>query len=83
MQKTDVIKKAHKGWYWLLVIPYLAILWVPSYNRIEPLAFGIPFYYWYQLLWVVLSTAVIAVVLFLSHVRGLKHGCKSAKKSGR
>ncbi len=58
-----------KVWYWLLAIPYLAILWLPSYNRIEPKAFGIPFFYWYQLLWVVLSTLVIAVVLYLAHVR--------------
>ena len=58
-----------KAWYWLLVIPYLAILWLPSYNRIEPRAFGIPFYYWYQLLWVVLSTLIIAVVLYFSHMR--------------
>jgi hypothetical protein len=69
VQKADVSTKTNKIWYWLLIIPYLAILWVPSYNRVEPLAFGIPFYYWYQLLWVVLSTAVIAVVLFLSHGR--------------
>jgi len=27
--------RVNKAWYWLLVIPYLAILWLPSYNRIE------------------------------------------------
>lgn len=61
--------RVNKTWYWLLLIPYLAILWVPSYNRIEPRAFGIPFFYWYQLLWVVLSTLVIAVVLYFAHMR--------------
>ena len=61
--------RTSKAWYWLLVIPYLAIMWLPSYNRIEPRAFGIPFFYWYQLLWVILSTAVIAVVLYFAHMR--------------
>ncbi|MFT3928738.1 MAG: DUF3311 domain-containing protein [Spongiibacteraceae bacterium] len=70
-------KPLNKTWYWLLVIPYLAILWLPSYNRIEPRVFGIPFFYWYQLLWVVLSTLIIAIVLYAVHMR--KHS--SHKKS--
>lgn len=69
VQKNSPPKNPRKIWYWLLVLPYLAILWLPSYNRIEPIAFGVPFFYWYQLLWVVLSTLIIAVVLHLSHGR--------------
>lgn len=71
VQKNRGPEKSHnsKAWYWLLVIPYLAILWLPSYNSIEPRAFGVPFFYWYQLLWVVLSTLIIAVVLYLVHMR--------------
>lgn len=66
----NVLKaRVNKNWYWLLVLPYLAVLCVPSYNRIEPVAFGIPFFYWYQLLWVMLSTLVIAFVLYFSHMR--------------
>lgn len=61
--------RLNKSWYWLLIIPYLALLWLPSYNRIEPRAFGMPFFYWYQLLWVVLSTLIIAVVLYIVHMR--------------
>lgn len=67
--RTTNKARINKAWYWLLVIPYLAILWLPSYNRIEPRAFGIPFFYWYQLLWVVLSTFIIAFVLFFAHMR--------------
>src|ERR1022692_1249112 len=64
VQKSGVPQKSRtsRGWYWLLLLPYLAILWLPSFNRIEPRAFGIPFFYWYQLVLVVLSTFVIAVV---------------------
>jgi hypothetical protein len=58
----------NKKWYWLLLLPYIAILWIPSYNRIEPTAFGVPFFYWYQLLWVGLSTLVIAVVFHFAHI---------------
>ena len=34
--------------YLLLIVPFIALLWVPFYNRIEPQLFGIPFFYWYQ-----------------------------------
>jgi hypothetical protein len=49
-------------WYWLLLIPCLAILAIPFYNRVEPRLFGFPFFYWYQFLWVVLSSAITALV---------------------
>ena len=69
LSPTDKKTRPNKIWYWLLVIPYLAILWLPSYNRVGPLAFGVPFFYWYQLLWVMLSTLIIAVVLYFAHMR--------------
>ena len=50
--------------YLLLLIPYVAMLWVPSYNRIEPEIAGIPFFYWYQMLWIVLGAAVLIPVYF-------------------
>ena len=49
----------------LLLAPYLALLWVPFYNRAAPAFFGIPFYYWYQLLWIVLAVlATLPVYLY-------------------
>jgi hypothetical protein len=39
------------------VVPFVALLWVPFYNRIEPELFGIPFFYWYQTVWTFLGTA--------------------------
>ncbi len=36
-------------WNWLLVIPLIATLIPPFYNRLQPDLFGIPFFYWYQL----------------------------------
>jgi Protein of unknown function (DUF3311) len=49
-------------WYWLLLVPCVAVLLVPSYNRIEPSLYGVPFFYWYQLLWVPLSALVTGIV---------------------
>jgi len=56
------VPKRWDRWYWLLVIPFVALLWVPFYNRAEPALFGIPFFYWYQLAWVPISALVTAIV---------------------
>ena len=55
----------------LLAIPYIAVLWVPSYNRVEPEIAGIPFFYWYQMLWIVLGAAVL-IPVYLREERGGK-----------
>jgi hypothetical protein len=46
----------------LLLLPFIATMWVSSYNTVEPMVAGIPFFYWYQLLWILLSAAIIAFV---------------------
>jgi Protein of unknown function (DUF3311) len=46
-------------WKLLLFLPFVALLWVPFYNSIEPALWGIPFVYWYQFLWVFLTSALI------------------------
>jgi hypothetical protein len=46
-------------WKLLLAVPFIALLWVPFYNSIEPTLWGIPFFYWYQFLWVILTSALI------------------------
>ena len=38
----------------LLLIPFIATLWVPFYNREEPALWGFPFFYWYLFLWLLL-----------------------------
>ncbi len=54
----------NKHWLWLLVLPFIAMLWVPWYNRVEPQLGGFPFFYWYQLLWVLISAFITALVYF-------------------
>jgi hypothetical protein len=45
----------------LLLIPYVALLWLPFYNDIRPSLLGFPFFYWYQLLWVPLTSLLLYV----------------------
>jgi len=49
-------------WHWLLLVPVVLPLVTPLYNRVEPRLFGLPFFYWFQLSLVGLSTFVITVV---------------------
>jgi hypothetical protein len=52
------------GWYLLFVVQFIAVLWPPFYNRATPSWLGIPFFYWYQLLWVVIGGLCTATVYF-------------------
>jgi Protein of unknown function (DUF3311) len=56
-----------RSWvYWLLIIPFIATLWVPFYNSIEPTWQGIPYFFWYQFLWIILGAGITAIVYFLT-----------------
>jgi hypothetical protein len=44
-----------RHWLWLLLLPYIGLLWVSVYNFWDPVLFGVPFFYWYQLAWVPVS----------------------------
>lgn len=47
---------------WLLLVPYVALLWVPWYARRTPELWGFPFFYWYLFLWVILTAALTGIV---------------------
>ena len=42
----------------LLLIPIVALMWVPSYAKADPELFGFPFFFWYQFLWVFMCSAL-------------------------
>lgn len=52
-----------RAWYALLLLPFAGTLIPPLYNRLEPELFGLPFFYWYQLLWVILTSALLGIVV--------------------
>jgi hypothetical protein len=49
-------------WYLLLVAPMIGTLIPPIYNRHDPTLIGIPFFYWYLLLWVPITVVLLAIV---------------------
>ena len=51
---------------WLLVLPLLATLFPPPYNRVDPTLFGIPFFYWYQLAAISIGVITTLVVYRVS-----------------
>ena len=48
----------------LLIVPFIVLLWPPFYNFDQPEFIGIPFFYWFQLLWIII-TAILTAVLYL------------------
>ena len=54
--------------HFFLIVPYVAILWVPSFDRVEPSIAGVPFFYWYQMLWIALG-ALVLLPIFLVEER--------------
>ena len=49
-------------WHLLLLLPFPAVLWVPFYNKIDPVLFGFPFFYAYQILAVVVTAVLTGIV---------------------
>ena len=41
-----------------LVIPLVALMWVSSYTKETPRLGGVPFFFWYQFLWVFITSAL-------------------------
>jgi hypothetical protein len=56
-------------WYLILVLPFIGTLFPAFYNRAEPSMFGLPFFYWYQGLWVLLTPLVMGIVVFATRER--------------
>jgi hypothetical protein len=55
-------------WYLLFVIQFIAVLWPSFYNKVEPSWIGLPFFYWYQLVWVAIA-AVLNGIVYLATAR--------------
>ncbi|MEU8673504.1 DUF3311 domain-containing protein [Streptomyces sp. NPDC048560] len=62
-----------------LIAPFVAMLWVDSYAKVDPTFIGIPFFYWYQMLWVFVSTGLtmIAYTLWQRDQRARKGGASA------
>jgi hypothetical protein len=49
-------------WTWLLLVPLVGTLIPPIYNTHDPELFGVPFFYWYQMVWIPVSVLVTVIV---------------------
>ena len=46
----------------LLLIPFVALLYPPWYDNIDPTLGGLPFFVWYQFLWVIIGSGITYAV---------------------
>jgi Protein of unknown function (DUF3311) len=56
----------NRAWYALLVLPFIGTLFPQIYNHPDPPLFGLPFFYWYQLLWVILTSLLLGIVVYMT-----------------
>ncbi len=56
--------RVHKWIPLVLLIPFIALLYPPFYNRLTPTFAGLPFFIWYQFAWSII-TAVLTIVVYL------------------
>ena len=56
------------AWNLLLLVPLVGTLIPAFYNRTDPTLFDIPFFYWYQMLWI--PSSVVLTVLVYRMTRG-------------
>ena len=54
----------------ILLIAIVVPLLVPTYDQAEPRLFGFPFFYWYQLVWVPITSFLVWIV----YRHGLRNG---------
>ncbi len=62
---TATSKRKFRPILLLLLIPFIALCWPAFYNMTNPELVGIPFFYWYQLAWIVITAIITAVVYFV------------------
>ncbi|HEU0027228.1 MAG TPA: DUF3311 domain-containing protein [Ktedonobacterales bacterium] len=66
MENSSGVRNKGMRWlYVLLIIPFIATLWIPFYGGTEPSLAGIPYFYWYQFLWVIITAIITAIVYFI------------------
>jgi membrane protein implicated in regulation of membrane protease activity len=79
--------RRHSG-IWIVITVLLAAaligtLWVPFYNYLTPALGGFPFFYWYQLLWVLIVAVLGAIAYLLSKVAQRNNGAANGRYRDR
>jgi hypothetical protein len=50
--------------YVLLLLPFIGLLWPAWYARQAPAIWNVPFFYWYQFAWLIV-TAILTQIVFV------------------
>ncbi len=45
----------------MFLVVAVVSLWVPLYNRTGPSLAGMPFFYWFQIAWIVVGAVAVAI----------------------
>jgi hypothetical protein len=61
-----------------VIVPFIAVLWVPIYDKATPEVAGFPFFFWWQLLWVAVTAALMGLAYFVVRREELAHRARSA-----
>lgn len=57
-----------RWWNLLLLLPTLMLI-TPWFNKYQPQLFGLPFFYWYQLAFVIVGVGCVAIVYTATRTR--------------
>jgi hypothetical protein len=58
--------KSRSAWNWILVLPVFGLIFPGLYARATPELFGFPFFYWYQIAWILITGALTAIAYFIN-----------------
>ena len=63
-------KSRRAYWNWLLILPALGLMFPGMYAKSAPELFGFPFFYWYQMAWIALTSLITGIVYLATKDRG-------------
>ncbi len=64
-----VAGKVRQVYYLLFLIPFIGTLIPPFYAKVTPSLFGLPYFYWYLILWIFITGIIGGIVYFLSEAK--------------
>jgi len=64
--QTPTRQKRNRWAYLLLILPFIFTLFPQMYNSMTPTFIGMPFYYWWLLLWVLVGGLITILVYYLT-----------------
>ncbi|GMA57248.1 uncharacterized protein DUF3311 [Alicyclobacillus sacchari] len=66
MNKPNHTASHRRRWWYLLVfIPLIGTLFPQFYASASPTLWGIPLFYWYQMMWVIISAIITGFLYFI------------------